>query len=107
MLGSARHHETFARPQDDDPVAEFDAEFPFPDQEEFIFVGMLVPGEFALDLDELDFLTVQASDHLGTPVFAEERELFRQADFCAHVLPNSISGLGTGSATFTRVLTSR
>src|SRR5581483_5887204 len=81
---SARYHHAVPRSHRDKMVPELDPELSLPHQEELVFIVMLVPGEFALNLDEFDLLTVQAGDDLRTPMIAEERELLGQADFLGH-----------------------
>ena len=65
MFGSAGHHEAFARLQSHDVVSEFDAKTPLANQEELVFVPMVVPGKLAQYLDDLDFLAIQSRDDLG------------------------------------------
>jgi hypothetical protein len=52
-------------------VPEFDAKPPLANQEELVFVLMVVPGKLAQYLDDLDFLAIQPRDDLGPPMLAE------------------------------------
>ena len=58
MFGAAGYDDAFTGVEGDDVVSEFDAESSLPDEEEFVFVLVMVPGEFALHFDEFDFLIV-------------------------------------------------
>jgi hypothetical protein len=58
MFGAAGYDEAFAGVEGDDVVSEFDAELTSPDEEELVFVLVMVPGEFAPDFDELDLLII-------------------------------------------------
>ena len=59
VLDSARDHDELAFFEPDGLVAELDAEPAPHHQEHLIFVVMVMPDEFAIDLGELDLLTVQ------------------------------------------------
>lgn len=39
-------------------ISEFDSKFTFPDHKEFVFVGMMMPRELALQLDYPYFLSI-------------------------------------------------
>ena len=54
------------------------------DEEEFVFVLMMVPGEFAQHFDEFDLLSVQPRDHFWPPVFAEQAEFFGKINRGGH-----------------------
>ena len=63
-----RHDDQFPRCEGDYVIPELDSKGSAPDEEEFIFGLVLVPGKDALDFDQLQLLTVQPGDRLGTPV---------------------------------------
>jgi hypothetical protein len=84
VFDAAWDYDAFAGIECDDVVSEFDAEASLEDEEEFVFVFMMVPGEFALHFDEFDLLIVQPCDHFWPPVFAEEAEFFGKIDWGGH-----------------------
>ncbi len=80
MLDTARHDDAFSGLQAYDVILKLDAEPAAPDHEELVLLLVIMPGEFALNFHKLDLLTIQSRDGLGTPMFAEQREFFVQAD---------------------------
>jgi hypothetical protein len=60
---------------------EFHPERTLPHHEEFVLVGVMVPGEFALDLDDLDLLPVEHGDGLGPPMLVEQGIFLVERDF--------------------------
>src|SRR5262249_23813709 len=70
MLDAMRHDHALSRPQGHDPISEFNPKPAAPNHE-----------KFALCFHELDLLPVQRRDGLRSPMFAEQREFFLQADF--------------------------
>jgi hypothetical protein len=84
VLHAARHDDALARRHIDDMVAELDAEAALPHQEELFRVVMVVPGEFALDLDDLDLLAVGGGDDFRLPMLGEKAEFFGKADLRRH-----------------------
>ena len=73
----------------DDAVPELDAEAAAPDEEQLVLVVMVMPGEVALDLDELELLAVHLGHHLRPPKFGEARELLGDVDWVHVALPGS------------------
>lgn len=69
MFDAARDHRKFARPQLDLSVPEINPQPAFQDQEHLVGVFVVMPHEFAEDLDDLDLLPVEFGDDLGTPMF--------------------------------------
>ena len=80
VLDAVRHNEKLARAKLDGAVAELHPEPPADHQKQLILRLVLVPDEFALELDELDLLAVQDPHDLGAPVLVDLRELVCQAD---------------------------
>jgi hypothetical protein len=75
-------------------IAKLDAEPAAPDHEELVFVFMMVPREFALNLHQFNLLAIYSGNRLRPPAFAEQREFVVQADFvhiCRLVLSNNPS----------------
>jgi hypothetical protein len=81
MLDAAWNNQALAGVQFHYAIPEFHAETALPHQEEFVFCGMEVPGKFTLNLDDFDFLSIQAGDHFGAPVLGEEGEFLIQVYF--------------------------
>ena len=61
-------------------IAKLHAKFALYHQEEFVLVVVMVPHEFALELDQLDMLAVQFTDDSGAPMFMERGEFVPQGD---------------------------
>src|SRR4051812_36816616 len=80
MFDPAQHDAAFSRPHLDNFIPVFDPETPLPHQKELVLQIVLVPGKLALDLDQLDFMTVQRSDHLWPPMFVKQAEFPVQVD---------------------------
>lgn len=81
VLHAARDDQEFVFGQFYLAVPELHCETAFDDQEHFILVVVLVPHEFALELDQLDFLAVQFAYDPGIPVVVEKAEFLREVDF--------------------------
>jgi hypothetical protein len=71
-------------------VSEFDTKNPLVNQEELVFIPMVVPGKLAQYLDDLDFLAIQPRDDLGPPMFAEQAEFFGQIDPGCHAARSGV-----------------
>jgi hypothetical protein len=84
VFGAAGYDDAFTGLECDDVVSEFDAKASLEDEEEFVFVLVMVPGEFALHFDQFDLLIVQPRDDFWPPVFAEEAEFFGKIDWGGH-----------------------
>ena len=82
MLDAMRDQTKLTGLENDAPVTKLNNHFSPPDEEEFIFVFMMVPGKDAAKLDQLQFLTVQRGHDLRTPMFVDGRELFIERGFC-------------------------
>ena len=52
-------------------VAKFHAEAAFDDEEEFVFVFVMVPDKFAFEVGEFDGLAVEFGSDVGLPVFGD------------------------------------
>ena len=69
MFNAARHHDEFAFIQPHGLVAKLDAEAALHYQEPFVFVLVVMPDKFALELVELHQLAIQFTGNVGLPVF--------------------------------------
>src|ERR1700686_1494056 len=81
MLYPARHHDKLALLDPFMPVAEIHAEAAFDYQEHLVFVLMMVKDELAVQLDELDLLSIKFRGDAGLVVFSDVRELLGDVDF--------------------------
>jgi hypothetical protein len=93
MLDAARHDNEFTF---FDPlvrmivmVAELHAEAAFDDEKHFVFVVMMVEDEFAVELYELDLLTVEFGSDAGLVVVGDFREFLGDVDFGHGILEGS------------------
>ena len=71
MLHAARHDEELAAFEPHLAIAELHSESPIDDQKQLVLTVVVVPDELALELDELDVLTVQLADDARIPVVGE------------------------------------
>jgi len=67
VLDAARDDEEFALAEDDGAVAELDVDGAAHDVEKLVFLGVMVPDELPLELDELDVLPIQLADDARLP----------------------------------------
>ena len=87
MLDPVRNDKEFPCIQLDCPVPELDPHSAAPDEEQLIFVFMMMPRKDALEFHHFHFLTVQLSDDLWAPVLGEGRKfllevhLFHPSEF--------------------------
>src|ERR1700751_5784535 len=95
MLDPTRAHDTLAGIDRDNAISEFDAEDALPHHEELVFALMLVPREFALDLDELDLLAIERGDCLWPPMLVKQREFFVEADLLHRRCPRTVRDCST------------
>ena len=100
VLDASRHDEQLARPEGDLAVGQPDGQGALDHEEELVGVGVGVPHELALDLDDLDLVVVQGRDDLGGPVVREEGEPVLEVDDACHGPtlrggPRHPGGLGT------------
>jgi hypothetical protein len=80
MLDHARDDDKFAGANDGLMVAKLHAQDAFDDQEELIFVLMMMPEELALEFDDLNIAIVDPANDVRFVMFGEERELLLQID---------------------------
>ena len=75
----------------DDPVTKMYRQVAVEDQEELIFLLVMVPDELAFELGELDVLAVEFADDTGTPTFSELLEFLGEVHLvvlaAAHARP--------------------
>jgi hypothetical protein len=84
VLDSAGNNKTLPGSQSNHVVSKLDAKIPLPDQEQFIFLIVVMPGKLALHFDDFDFLAIQSRDDFGPPMFAEQGKLLVQIDLGQH-----------------------
>lgn len=80
VFDTAGNDEELALFEPDPAIAELHVEAALDDQEELVFMVMMVPHERTEEFDELDELAVQFSDDPGLPVIVEKRELLFEVD---------------------------
>ncbi|MNE92539.1 hypothetical protein D3C80_1902750 [compost metagenome] len=80
MFDAARHDDELAGSQGLDAVAELDAKAPLPHQEHFLGLGVAVPGEDPLHLDQPHVLPIQLRRDARPPVVGKAAELLLQID---------------------------
>ncbi len=108
MLDPPRHDEELAFVKFDDSLAEVDGETAAEDQEELVFLFVMMPHELAFELRDLDVLAVHLADDPRAPAFRELLEFLGEVHLLcpavAHArLPNgsAFSGVrqpGTAAA---------
>jgi hypothetical protein len=76
MLDASRHDDALSGLQLDGIIPELHPELALPDHKELVFVVVMMPGELAAHLDDLDVLPVEGGDDLGALVLVEEGEFF-------------------------------
>jgi len=81
MLNSARHHNELAFLQPNRLVAKFNPKTSLYHQKHFVFVLMVMPDEFALQLIELDQLAIEFSRNVGLPVLVDLGKFVGDVDF--------------------------
>jgi hypothetical protein len=75
-----RHDSHLTGTEDDRSVPELDRQQTLQDQEQLVFLGVRVPDELALELDQLDVLAVELRHDPRAPALVEARELLGQVD---------------------------
>jgi len=81
VLDPARNHDELAFFEPDGLVAELDPEPALHHQEHLIFVVMVMPDEFAIDLGELDLLTVQFAGNVRLVELVDLGEFLGEVNF--------------------------
>src|SRR5262245_63789017 len=81
MLDAARHDEELACVERHATIAKFHDEAAVDDEKQLVFVLVVMPHELALELHELDVLTVQLADDFRVPVGVKQRERVAKVDF--------------------------
>src|SRR5262249_13826239 len=81
MLDAMRHDHALSRPQGHAPISEFDPQPAAANHDKLVFMFVMMPWKSALCFHELDLLPVQRRAGLRSPMFAEQREFFLQAEF--------------------------
>jgi hypothetical protein len=83
MFDTSGNNDEFAFAHERFAVAEFHAQPAFDNEEELIFVFVMVPNKFALQFHRLDVSLVHLADDPGVAVIGEETEFFLQIN-CFH-----------------------
>jgi TfoX/Sxy family transcriptional regulator of competence genes len=92
VFDATRNNQEFAFFQPDMAISKLHAKPAFYHQEKFIFVIVVMPDEWSLELDELDLLAVQFPGDLGLPGFGETGQFFGKA-YLLHLLLLRLGGL--------------
>ena len=92
VFDAAGDDAAFAGLKDDAAVAEFDGHLAAPDEEHFIFMFVVVPGEGAGEFGEFDFLAIELGDDFGAPVLVNEGEFFGEGDGFHGEAPEGMRG---------------
>ena len=95
MLNAARHYEQLSGLEDNIAVAQLNGEPPLEDQEEVVGVGVGVPDELALGLDDHHLVVVQHSDNSRTEDLIDSGEGCRQVDLVIHSHRMGATAAGT------------
>src|SRR3954469_17075019 len=80
MLHTAGHDHHFAGVQGDEAIAEVDPELAADHVEQLVLVGVLMPDELALHLDQAHHLAVELGHDLGAPVLGDAAEALGEVD---------------------------
>src|SRR5688572_24395244 len=95
VLDAPGHDDHLSRRERREAIAELDREVAGQDQEQFVAVGMAVPGELPLRLGDADLVAVVAGDDARVPMVREAGELLGKVDRLrrAHrsISPNTMS----------------
>jgi hypothetical protein len=78
MFDAARDNDELALTHERFVVTEFHAQRAFDDEKELVFMFVVVPDKFTLQLDCLDMTVIHLADNSGIPVIEEEAELFAE-----------------------------
>lgn len=81
MFDAARDNAKLARLKDDATVAELNDHLSTPEEKKLVLIFVVMPGEGAGKLYELEFLAIYFGDDPGSPMFLDKRELFGERDF--------------------------
>ena len=80
VFDAARNDDEFAFFDPFVVVAVFHTKAAFDDEEQFVFMFVMMEDEFALDLVEFDVLAVEFGRDVGLPVFRDLGEFFGDID---------------------------
>src|SRR5450432_2160999 len=80
MLYLAGHDDEFAFADDGFVIAEFHAQGAFDDQEELVFVIVMMPEKFAFEFNGFYVAIVDLADDMGLVLLGEESEFLLQVD---------------------------
>lgn len=85
VFDSARHDDELAWFEFDVFASEFDAEASLHNQEQLVFVLVMMPDEFAFQFVELHQLSIEFTSDVGLPVFVDLGEFVGEVDFVHNV----------------------
>ena len=94
-----RHDEELAFSDHDFAIAQPHGQRAVQDHEHFVFRVVVVPDEFALQLDELDVLAVQVAHDARVPIIVDARELFGEINLVHFAVSDGLPGTGVYSST--------
>jgi hypothetical protein len=80
VLETAGHHERLTLTQVHVSFMEPDRNRSFEDKEHFILIRVMVPGEFALEFGQLEFLSIERCRNLGLPWIGDLGKLLGKID---------------------------
>src|SRR5262249_848341 len=78
MLDAARHDDELAAFDSHRAIAKLHVEAALENEEELVFILVVMPHELAAEFHQLDMLAVQLADDLGVEVRTEQRQLLPQ-----------------------------
>ena len=84
VLDAARDDVQLTRAQFHRAIAKLDLHHALPDEKQFVRVGVMMPGKDALEFYDANFLSIQLSDHLGSPMLGQEGEFVGQISAMDH-----------------------
>src|SRR6185437_8685762 len=87
VLHTPRYDEKLAFVDANIAVAQAHEQLALDHEEQLIFVFMVMPHEFALELHQLHLLPIELADDAGDPVLGDEPEFFLEIDLVHHTPP--------------------
>src|SRR5947199_8552893 len=78
VFDAVRDDEKFAFLQPNIPVSKLHPKPALDDEEQLVFIIVVVPNEWPLELHELDQLAAEFTDDLRLPVLGKQRKFFRE-----------------------------
>ena len=102
VLYAARNDDEFAFFNPIVVVAKFHAEAAFHDEEQFVFLLVVMEDKFSFELVEFDLLAVEFGGNVGLPVFGDFGEFLGDVDFghACRIIPAQKKSQEMWTATF-------